>query len=145
MTQVELIEPIRPVEPEKNDEDLHELRAAIAAAVTAVSKNKNIIVTSSDVRTWSEPEGQITFKIKKTHALYTEYDKKQREYQQAKRDYDNQVGALKFGVPVEKYIEAKKRYDSYQSKKCEQMPEHELDYFVEKVLTSDAVPELAES
>lgn len=130
----ELIEPIKPIRPEENDENLSELRTALAAAITAVTKNKNIIVTSSDIRTWGEPEGTITFKMKKTHALYTKYDNECREYNIAKRKYDNQVGALKYGVSVEQYLEAKKKFDDYQSKKCEKAPDHELEYFIDKII-----------
>lgn len=151
MTTNELIEPIAPEKPEKTDEDLNELRMAIAAAITAVTKNKNIIVTDSDIRTWSEPEGIIAFKIKKTHALYTQYEKDVREYNVAKRDYDNQVAALKHGVTVEQYLEAKKRFDEFQSKKCEKSPNHGIEHFIDKVISlsiahiEDNTPELTTS
>lgn len=149
MTSNELIEPIKPVAPEKNDEDLHELRTALAAAVTALSKNKSIIIIESDIRTWGEPEGLITFRVKKTHALYTEYHEKERQYQREKRDYDNHVAAIEHGVTVEQYLEAKKRFDEYQSKKCDKAPAHEIEHFIEKVISlqinkvdDQSVPEL---
>lgn len=151
MTTTELIEPVVPVAPEKNDEDLNELRMAIAAAITAVTKNKNIIVTESDIRTWNEPEGTVSFKVKRTHALYTEYAKQQRQYNQDKRDYDNKVAALKYGVTVDQYIDAKKRFDDYQSKKCEKSPNHEIEHFIDKVISlsiahiEDNTPELTTS
>lgn len=141
----ELVEPVKPVEPEKNDENLHELRIALAAAVTALNKCKGVIVTESDIRTWGEPHGAITFKVKSSHALYTQYEKDSREYNRALREYNNQLGARAHGISVEQYIEAKKRFDDYQSKKCDKLPDHEIEYFVEKVLKLDNTPELTEA
>lgn len=128
-----LVEPIKPVEPEKDDEALSELRTALAAAVTALGKNKNIIITNSDIRTWSEPEGQISFKIKSHHAKYVEYDKECRKYNDAKRLYDNTLKAKEFGIPLDQYLEAKKKFEEYQAKKCDKLPDRDIEYFIAKV------------
>lgn len=141
MNPIELTEPIRPTEPEKDDEEIHELRIALAAAITALNKNKNVIIAVSDVRTWSEPEGYITFKLKKTHASWKDYAAKSSAYSVEKRLYDNTTKAEELGIPVDLYIEAKRKFDEYQSKKCEKSPDHEIDYFISKLINSTALIE----
>lgn len=136
-------EPIAPVAPEKNDDAKSALNVAIAAAVVAASKVPGIIIESSSVSDWREPDGSITIKYKPIIDEWKAYNKANREYGEAKAAYDNAKGAYDQGVSIEVYVAAKAKFEEYQRKKCATAPDHEITYFIDKLiaLTSTDMPE----
>ena len=72
------------------------------------------------------------------------YEVQERAYYVERKNREELQQAEQFGITIEQLREAKRRHDVYQSKKCEKAPDYELDYFVEKILSTSDVPELAE-
>jgi ribonuclease HI len=144
MTTTELPELIRPSEPEKTDEEYHELNMALASVLTTLKKHKNILVKKAQLETWSQHKIEITLLYKPSSEKWKAHSTAEREYYLEKKRREELEQCNKFGITVEQLREAKKRHELYQAKKCDKAPAHELDYFVERVLTT--VPgELAES
>jgi hypothetical protein len=144
MTSNDLPELIKPTAPERTDEEYHELNMALASVLTTLKKHKNILIKTAQLQDWSQRKIEITLVYKPSVEQWKAYEVQERIYYNERRNREELQQAETFGITVEQLREAKRRHDVYQSKKCEKAPDYELDYFVEKILSTSDVPELAE-
>lgn len=132
-----LPELIRPTEPEKTEEEYHELNMALASVLTTLKKHKNILVKNAQLENWGQRKIEITLVYKPSHEEWKVYHQANSDYYLEKKRRDDMAECEKFGITIEQLREAKKRHELYQAKKCDKAPEHELDYFVERVLNPE--------
>lgn len=123
-------QPVMPVEPGKKDSDKDQITHAMAIAIVAIKKVYPDVLITSDLRTWSEPQGDITVRIPGTKAEWKEYEEAMRVYRVEKEAYD----AFSYGVSVEVYREAKEKLNEYNRKKCEKAPDRDMQYYISSIL-----------
>lgn len=136
-TTKQLVAPIEPVKPSDTEEAKNALNMAMAAAITAATKVKGVIVTNSNVSDWREPEASLSFKYKPTIEEWKEYNKAAIKYNEDKRLYDDTIAASEANVSLPVYQEAKRKLSEYNQKKCATAPEHDIQYFLNKLTITE--------
>lgn len=123
--------PVRPVEPGKRPADVDLINHAVSIAVVEIKKClKDKVCISTNISTWSSPEGTVEIKVPGSHEEWTAYRAAMTQFYNDTNAYEAEIRH----VSVETYLAAKKKAEEYARKKCDKAPDKDIDDFLADML-----------
>lgn len=123
--------PVEPQEPGDSVEEKDMLLSALAVAVAAIkAKCPKVMITESEVYTWSQRSGTLRIQIGSKEE-WKAYDEARKKYKQDLIAWE----ADQHGVSVVVYEAAKDKYTA--SRGCEKGKDKDLDYYIQRELLGE--------
>jgi len=137
-------EPVKPIAPTENDSCKHELLKAMGNAITAIAKEKGIIITIAEVTRHTNDYFELTIKasVLEEKEVGEFYNEKLKQYNTDFNKWVHERDCIKFGITEEQRIVAEEKYYAHRKENGYVYPEIKKreEFYAEAAIESPQSP-----